>query len=210
MPHWSHSPGFTQCIQFIDENHAGSFFFRLHKQITYPGGADSDKHLHELRSTNRKKRNSCLTSNRLGQESFPRPRRTNEKDTFGDFPTETAKLLGPFKKFNDLLQLGFSFLDPGNVTEPDLNILLHVDFRLAFANREKAATHALLVGRSAHEKDPDAKEQKDWHGPGEQVLQSGVLHLTGKFHLMSGKPFGQLRLHREGHKSLRLPLRRGF
>src|SRR5262249_47629749 len=55
MGHPSSPAGSRKCIQLIKEDGAGSLELRLPEEISYPGGADPDGHLHELRSAEAKK-----------------------------------------------------------------------------------------------------------------------------------------------------------
>src|SRR5262245_64781990 len=55
MGHRTNPAGFPKCIQLINKDDAGSLELRLFEEISYPGGAYPDEHLHELRSADAEK-----------------------------------------------------------------------------------------------------------------------------------------------------------
>merc|ERR1711871_117535 len=64
-------------INFVDENDARGVFLGLLEEVTNPACTDTDEHLDEFRTRNRKEGNTGFSSYGLGQESFARTWRSD-------------------------------------------------------------------------------------------------------------------------------------
>ncbi len=154
----SHTTRLTQGVQFIHENNAGGFFFGLGKQVSDAGRPDADKHLHKLGAADREKRHLSFSRHRLGQEGFSGPRRSDQQNTFGDFPPEPTEFFRRLEKLDDFLEFRLGFFDSGHIGEANLDILLHINLGFALPDRHETATEAPTLGHPPHENQPDAKE----------------------------------------------------
>ena len=120
-------------IDLVDEDDTGAVLLCLHKQISYTGSTDADKHLDEIGTRDREEGNLGLAGNCLGKECFTCSGRALKEDSFGDPGSEECVLAGLFKEVNDLRKL-FLFLNKsGNGLEVEAirNILDHLGSALA-------------------------------------------------------------------------------
>ena len=191
-PHGSEASGFSQGIQFIDENDAGRLLFGLHKKVPHPSRTETHEHLHKLRSAQAEERHAALSCNRLGQKSLPGSRWTYEQDPFWHFAAQFRKLRGLLEEFNHLHQFLFGFIHTGRVFKGDVQLILHVDFGLVFAQGHKAG---LLAGHTFHEEIPDADEEKDGKEPRENIPKKSGLHLAFEGDPVLLKETRDLRVH---------------
>ena len=93
--------------------------FGLVEEIAHAAGADADEHLDELRAGDAEEGHRCFSGNRLRQQGLARARRAHQQDAFGDPRAEVDELLRVFEEFDDFAQLGFGFLDAGDILESD-------------------------------------------------------------------------------------------
>ena len=83
-------------INFINENDTGSILFGLVEQITHTGCADAHKHLHKVRTGNRKKRHAGFACHSPGKQRLAGTRRSVQQHAFGNFGTQRIVPLGMF------------------------------------------------------------------------------------------------------------------
>ncbi len=77
----TNSPGFSQSIQLVNENDAGSLLLGLGKEVPDPSSPNTHEHLHEIRPTQAQERNLGLTRNGFGKKGLPRSRRSHQQHT---------------------------------------------------------------------------------------------------------------------------------
>ena len=97
-------------VNFVDENNGASHFCRLLKQVTHATCTNAHEHLHEVRTSYRKKANSCFAGNCSGEQCFSCSRRANEQNTLWYARTNFFKSLWHAKEINyffDLLLYAF-------------------------------------------------------------------------------------------------------
>src|SRR5437773_2468303 len=85
-------------VNFINENDAGRVFLALLEKIAYAAGAHSDKHLDEVGTGNREKRNIGFAGDGPGKQRFTGAGRSDEQDAFGDAAAEFLELLRIFQE----------------------------------------------------------------------------------------------------------------
>ncbi len=77
--------------------------------------------------------------------------RPEQQHALGDARTQRLKLLRVFQELDDLFELFFRFLDPGDVVERNLRAVLREHLRAGTAERKRLVTAALRL--------PEDKEQ---------------------------------------------------
>src|SRR5262245_55708836 len=120
-------------VNFVDEDDAGCVFLSLLEKIAHAAGANTDEHLHEIRTGNREEGDIGFAGNRPGQQSLTCSRRSFQQYAFGDAPTEFLELLRFAQELDDLTQLFFGFIYTGHIFERDLFLLHGEQTRPAFA-----------------------------------------------------------------------------
>src|SRR5690606_17701555 len=78
----------TNSIDFIDKNDTRCLFLSLFKQVTYPRGAHTHKHLHKIRARQGEERHLCLTRYCFREQSLTRSGRAHQKCPFRNFSTQ--------------------------------------------------------------------------------------------------------------------------
>ena len=95
---------------------------------------------------------------------------------------------------DDLLELRLRLVHARYVGKSDLGVGLHVDLRLALADRQQSRGTAFATERTAHHKEPDGDEDKRRHRPGEQIAQNARLDHPCVLNLVLGQISRQLRI----------------
>ena len=78
----------TDRIDLIDKYNTWCHIVRLAEQITHTARTDTDEHLHELRTGQRKERNIRLTGNCLGKQRLTGSRRSYKQGTLRQLRTD--------------------------------------------------------------------------------------------------------------------------
>ena len=87
-------------VNFIDKDDTRRVLFGLVKHVTHTGCADTDKHFHEVRTRNSKKRYFGFTCYGPGQQGFTRSRRTHHEDAARYVSTQFLELSRVAQEFN--------------------------------------------------------------------------------------------------------------
>ena len=127
------APMASDRVNFVDKNKAGSMLFALLEHIANAACTDSNEHLDEVRTTDRKERDISLTGNCAGQEGLAGSRRTHHQYPLGNRSPESLELARVAKEVNDLIEFFFCFLDAGNVLEGHLVLVHCQELGLGFA-----------------------------------------------------------------------------
>ncbi len=180
-------------VDFIDKDDAGSVLLALLKKIPYPGGADPDEHLHEVRSGNRKEGNSRLARNRLGQKGLSRSRGAQKNDALGDFPAKLLVFLGVFEEVHHFHQFGLGLVYPGHVGKGDL--LGTTGHEPGTALSKGQGTPAASLGLSHGEKE-EPEQKKNGAELEEDGRPNPLLlgRLGGHGHILFQEKLGQFRV----------------
>ena len=100
----------TDGVDFVDENNGASHFCSLLKQVTHATCTNAHEHLHEVRTSYRKKPNSCFAGNCSSKQRFSCSRRANEQDALRYARANFFKALWHAQEINyffDLLLYAF-------------------------------------------------------------------------------------------------------
>ena len=145
-------------VDFIDKDNARRIFLRLFEQISHSGSADTDEHLHEIRTGNAEERYSGLSRHRFCNEGFTCSRRAYQKHALWYSRAQSRIFLRTTQKIHDFLQLLFFFFQTGDVAERDLFSVALVHSGAALAERHRLARSSLA---GIHEDHPDDDEYDD-------------------------------------------------
>ena len=105
------------CIDLINKNNTRCMFLALFKQVTDTGGADTDKHLHKIRTGNGKERNTCFTCYSFGKKSLTCSWRTYKDNAFRDSCTHACIFLRSLEEIHHLYQIFLLFLKTCHILE---------------------------------------------------------------------------------------------
>src|ERR1700753_101315 len=95
--------GTAERIQLVDEDDRRRLLSRLFKQVAYPRGADTHKHLNELRAGNRKELDARLARDRPRQQRLDGARWADQQDPLGHPGAEPPVYLRIAQKIDDFL-----------------------------------------------------------------------------------------------------------
>ena len=147
-------------IDFIDKNDAGSFLFRLLKQITHFGGAHSYEHFDEFRTGNRKEGNSGFSGDGSGYQSFTGSGRTDKKHSLRQSSAYIGVFFRIMQKINYFPKRSFCFVRTGYIAEFDTGFRFDIDFCVAFAERHSPHS-ADLINHLLRNKTSDQYENRN-------------------------------------------------
>src|SRR5690606_752223 len=136
----------------------GSVLACLLEQVANTGGADTDYHLHELRSAHREEWNASLARYRAREQRLPGTGRSHEKNTLWSGTAEPCVLGRRLQEVHDLSEFGLGLIDSGDILEGDLRIRFSIEATCsALSESGEGAAHshspqpAGLLGRSPEE-----------------------------------------------------------
>ncbi len=111
-------------VNFVYKNKTRRIFLPLLKHIADPTSSNPYEHLHEVRTTNREKRDVRLARNSARQKSFTSPWRPYHENSLRNCSTKSLELSGVAKKIDNLKKFLFCLLNSSNVLESHL-MLVH-------------------------------------------------------------------------------------
>ena len=147
-------------VDFVDENDARGRFLALLKHVAHTACADTDEHLHEIRSADGEERDIGFARDRAREQSFSGAGRADQQDALRNAAAEFLKFFRIAQKFDELLHFVLCFLDASDVAEGDFVLITREHARFAFAKIERAFSgHADLLAEEKIE-----NEQKKGDG----------------------------------------------
>src|SRR6266446_9994314 len=153
-------------VDFVDENDARGRFLALLKHVAHTACADTDEHLHEIRSADGEERDIGFARDRAREQSFSGAGRADQQDALRNAAAEFLKFFRVAQKLDQLLHFVLRFLDAGDVLERDLVFVTREHAGLRFAEIERAfAGHADLLAekkieqREEEQNRPEAQER---------------------------------------------------
>src|SRR5713226_1985469 len=147
-------------VDLVHEDDAGRVLLALLEQVAHARGADAHEHLHEVRARDREERHVGLAGDRLREQRLAGAGRPDEKDALGDLAAELLELLRVLQEIDDLAQLFLGLVDPRDVLERHLVLLVRDEAGPRLAEAERLRATALHL---AHEEDPHADEEEHRH-----------------------------------------------
>src|SRR6185503_4719012 len=107
-------------VDLVDEHDGRRVLLRLLEQVAYPGSADTDEHLDEVRTGDRVERDTGLTGDGTGEQRLPGAGRSVEQDALGDLGADRLELRRLLEELLDLAELLDRLLNTGHVVERGL------------------------------------------------------------------------------------------
>ena len=111
-------------VDLVDEHDGRRRVLRLFEQVAHARRAHADEHLDEVGAADRKERHARLTGNRLGEQRLAGARRPEEQDALRDLRAHLLELRRRGEEVLDLLELLDRLVEPGDVGERDLRLVL--------------------------------------------------------------------------------------
>jgi hypothetical protein len=112
-------------VDLVHENDAAPVLSSRLEQVTYSGGAHAHVHLDEVRARGAQERHPGLAGDRPSQKRFPVPRRAHQQDAARDARPDRQEALGLAQELDDLGELLFRLICPGDVGEARRRALGH-------------------------------------------------------------------------------------
>ncbi|MOA22696.1 hypothetical protein D3C78_1432720 [compost metagenome] len=135
----------THCINLINKNNTWSFLLRIFEQITHTGCTDTDKHLNEVRTGNRKERNACLTSYRTSEQRFTCTRRAYQKHTLRNTSADKIKFARVLQEVNNLYKLLLLLVRTCNILKCNAFLFFVIKTRFTLTEVHHLAAAALSL-----------------------------------------------------------------
>src|ERR1700722_20245085 len=148
----------TDCVDFVDEDDAGSILLSLLEKVAYAAGADADEHLDKVRTRDGEERYVGLAGYGARQEGFTGTRRSDQQHSLGNTTTQLLELLCFAQKLDDFLQLFLGLIHTGHIFEGDLLLLHGEQAGTALAEGQCLVASALHL---AQHKEPQSRDHDD-------------------------------------------------
>jgi hypothetical protein len=166
----------SDCVDFVDEDDAGSILLALLKEIPDAACADADEHLDEVRTGDAEERNIGFAGNSTGQQRLTGSGRSDQQHTLGDASAELLELLRLAQELDDLLQLFLGFIHAGHVFKSDLLLLHGEQACAALAERQRLVATGLHLPEHEEPDRRDQDERSKLKQPGRPASARRVAH----------------------------------
>ena len=144
-------------VDFVDEDDARRVLLRLLEHVAHAARADANEHLDEVGTRDREERHVGFAGDRACDQRLTGARRADEQTAARNASAEALEFLRVAKKLDDLLEIGFRFVDAGDVLERDAAMPLRQKLGARLTETHCAPGPGLHL---THEKDPYADEQQ--------------------------------------------------
>ena len=106
-------------VNFVDEDDAGRVFLGLLEHVAHAACTDADKHLDEVGTRNGEERHVGFARDGACEQGLAGAGRTDEQHTARNAPAEFLEFSGITQEFDDLMQIVFRLVDPGDIVKGD-------------------------------------------------------------------------------------------
>src|SRR5690606_20072180 len=107
--------GAADGVELVDEDDGGGGLAGLLEEVADAAGADADDHLDELGGVHAEEGHAGLAGDGFGEEGLAGAGSADEEDALRGGAAEAGVLLGVLEEVDDLGELGFGFVDAGDV-----------------------------------------------------------------------------------------------
>ena len=132
----------TDGVDLIDKYNTGSLLLCLLEQVTHTGCADTDEHLHEIRTRQREERYFRLSGNCLRQQSLTGSWRAYQQCALRQLRADRGVSARIMQEINDLHQRLLGLVLTGHIREGHAGLLLHIHLGSALADAHDTAATA--------------------------------------------------------------------
>ena len=188
----THAARLAQRVQLVDEDDARGLRLGLFEQVAHAGGPDADEHLDEVGAADGEERDAGLARDGARQQGLARSRRPDQQDALRELGAQTAEACGRLQEVDHLQQLFFRLVDAGDVGEPHVDVLLHVDLGLA-ASQGHEPVLPRLAEAPDHEH-PEHADEGDRNQPAEGVAPERALDDAVDAHAVFIEVLQQIRI----------------
>src|SRR3989344_111211 len=149
-------------INLINEDDGGRGLLRQLEEVAHAAGADTDKHLHELRTADGEEGHACLAGDGARKKGLTGARGTQEDDALGDARADVKKFLWILEEVYDFKQFLLRLARARDVGEGDAlcGVVGIGDARLRLPETEGLHPRALHLPREEPEEEYDKKNRK--------------------------------------------------
>ena len=143
-------------VDFVDEDNAGRVLLGLFEHIAHPGCADTDEHLHEVRTGDGKERHLGLAGDGLGQQRLAGTGRTDHQHPARNLAPKFLEFAGITQEFHQFSDFFLGLVHASDIRERDLDLILahHPGTRLTERHRPSTSATSLHLPQEEHP-DPD-------------------------------------------------------
>jgi hypothetical protein len=120
-------------IDLVDEDDARRVLLRLLEHVAHARGADADEHFHEVGAGDRKEGHFRLAGDGARQQRLAGAGRADHEDALRDLAAELLELARVLQEVDDLGDFLLRLLDPGDVGEGHIHLILAQEARAALA-----------------------------------------------------------------------------
>ena len=152
-------------VDLVHEHDRGRVRLGLLEQVTHPGGADADEHLHEVGTGDRVERDPGLPGHGAGEEGLAGARRAVEQHALGDLGADRLELARGLQELLDLLQFLDGLVGAGHVGEGRLRGVLgdQLGLGLPEVHHPGAAALHLVEQEEEDQDDQDVGQEAEDH-----------------------------------------------
>src|SRR5207248_1740459 len=126
-------------VDLVDEDDAGGVLLRLLEHVAHARGADAHEHLHEVRAGDGEERHLGLAGNGARQQRLAGSRRAHHQHALRDLAAELLELARVLEEVDDFGDFLLRFLDPRDIREGHVHLILAQEARAALAEGHGAA-----------------------------------------------------------------------
>ena len=188
----AHAARLAERVQLVDEDDARRLLLGLLEQVAHARRAHADEHLDEVGAADGEERDARLAGDRARQQRLAGSRRSDEQDALGELGAQPAEARRRLQEVDHLAQLLLRLVDAGDVGEPDVDVLLHVDLGLAAAQRHEAVLPRLA--EAANHQHPEHADERDRDQPADGVAPERALDDAGDAHAVRVEVLQQIRV----------------
>ena len=152
-------PALSDGINLIDEDDARRILLRLVEQVADTGRADTDEHLHKIRSSQREERHLRLPGNRLCQKRLSGSGRTDQESALRQLCTDLRIPFRMLQEIDCFLQGFLGLILAGDILEGHTGLVLHVHLGAALADAHHAGAAVHPAKQDTHQ-DPDQNQRR--------------------------------------------------
>src|SRR6266536_2521893 len=151
----------TDGVDLVDEDDAGRVLLALLEEVAHAARADAHEHLDEVGARDREEGHARLARDGAREERLAGAGGSHEQHALRDAAAEARELLRVLQEGDDLLELVLRLVDPRDVCEGDLVVVLGHELRLRLPEAHRLAAARLQL---AHEEEEEEEEEDERQG----------------------------------------------
>ena len=161
-------------IDLVDEDDARRVLLGLFEHVAHPRCTDTDEHLDEVRSGDREERDFRLTCDGARKQGLAGSGGPHHQHSARDLAAKLLELRRIAQKVDELGHFLLCLVDPGDIRERHLDLILAEQTRPALAERKRTPTASAAL-HLTHEEYPHADQQQHREPGNENLHQQRLL-----------------------------------